>query len=145
MSRRLKVSTREMGDLELFLIYEVDGVWEEEWRPLQGLTSVVDLMTAVPQETMDHCLKGLSKPLVKALGLPPWGVLKKLPSEAKVCHLRDTCVFYDQKTCFPESKNLPWCYEPDISADADVRRLLNDLVQLWRDEVYVILVRETTE
>jgi hypothetical protein len=133
-----------MGPLELFLIYELDGVWEEEWRPLQG-SSVCSLLTVVSQEVMDHCLYGWSSPLFKTLGLPPWGALKKLPEEATRCYQRKNCVFFDKKTCFPVAKRLPWCYEPEISEDEKVRQLGNDIIKLWREGVYVIIVQEVTD
>ena len=37
VSRRLRVRTNEMGFLELYLIYERAGAYEEYWRPLQAV------------------------------------------------------------------------------------------------------------
>lgn len=141
MPRRLKVSTVEMGELELYLIYDEGGVWEEEWRPLQG-TDLTGLMTVVSKEDMDHCLRGWTAPFFKALGLPPWGVLKKLPLAAQKCGQRAQCPMYDRKLCFPTAKRLPWCFEPDVSEDGEARRLASELIKFWREGVYVVLVRE---
>lgn len=143
MSRRLKVDTTEMGRLELYLIYEVDGIWEEEWRPLQGV-EITNLITSVTKTVMDDCLNGFSKPLFKALGLAPWATIIKLPVVAATCARKEGCVFYDRKTCFPRAKKMPFCFEPNVSTNEDTLRLGAELIRLWREGVYVVLVKEDT-
>jgi hypothetical protein len=130
-----------MGFLELYLIYDEGGVWEQNWRPLQG-NEIASLLTTVPKDTIEHALRGWTSPLVKSLGLPPQGALIKLPESARVCTLRDRCPFYDKARCFPTAKRMPWCYEPDGSEDPEVRRLMSEIVKSWREGVYVVLVQE---
>lgn len=132
-----------MGPLELYLIYENDGLWEEQWRPLQG-DAFTSLLTVVPKETMSHCLYGWSSPLVKALGLAPKGALVKLPLAAKECALRETCTFYDGATCFPTAKKMPWCFEPDGLGNPQKRRLASEVIKFWREGVYVVVVQENS-
>ena len=80
MSRTVKVKTREMGDLHLHIIEEKAGVWEEEWRPLQG-TVFAESFTRLPHQVFNEGLKGWTKPLVDSLSVPPEGALRRfLPS-----------------------------------------------------------------
>lgn len=139
MPRRLKIKTHEMGDLELYLIYQYGEYWEDSWLALQG-DPITELLTVVSKETMDHALVGWSKPLVMALGIPPEGALRKLPDPQ--CFSRKMCPFYNKRWCLPLSKNLPHCYGPASIDDFDARNLGGELVSLWREGVYVVLVQE---
>lgn len=141
MSRRLKVATRELGLLELFVIYETNGVWEASWQPLQG-EPITSLLTVISKETWDHALLGWTKPLITALGLAPKGALRKIPLESARCAVRDRCPFYDKKRCTPASTKMPWCYEPDVSDDENKRRLTSEVLRFWLDGVYVLVVQE---
>jgi hypothetical protein len=141
MPRRLKLNTKELGYVEMYLIYSTDDVWEAEWRPLQG-SGIGDLFTVVTKEVMDHAMWGFSKPLVTALGLPPSGALRKIPEPQ--CPKRNDCPFYEPKDCIPTGRNLPHCYEPGgLTADA-ARTLAFEAVRLWREGVYIALVKEVT-
>ncbi len=140
MGRRLKVRTKEMGDLEVYAIYSTAGVWEEDWRPLQSMW-VADLVTKVPAAYMEHALRGLSSPLIKALGLPPWGALRRLPLAARECGQKGVCELYVAQNCHPGSKKMPWCYEPgDLSGALAVRA--TEVITMWRDGVYLIVLEE---
>jgi len=130
-----------MGFLELYLIYNVGGVWEEEWRLLQG-HAITSLITVVSKDTIEHALLGWTTPLVKGLGLPPNGALHKMPAQARVCTLRATCPFYDNAQCFPTAKRMPWCFEPEGSDSSEVRLLATEVIKYWREGVYVVLVQE---
>ena len=141
MPRRLKIDTLEMGFLELFLIFNEHGVWEPEWRPLQG-DALTALFTVVSKDTMDHALKGWSRPLVSALQLAPDGCLIKLPKDAKRCGARANCPFYDKKTCFPTAKKMPWCFVPDGVEGEERVRLAAEVIKFWREGVYVLVVEE---
>src|SRR4051812_1481223 len=100
-----------MGDLQLLLISEeADGRWEPEWEPLRG-TVFGDQFTVMTRETIEHGLHRWSKPVVDALGISPEGALKKIPPGSRECFRRKVCPLYDPKLCFPESKNMPWCFE----------------------------------
>lgn len=139
MPRRLKVPTNEMGDLELYLIYEESGIWELEWRPLQGERSL-DL-PVVSKEHMDQALTGWTRPLVETIGRPPKGMLIKLPIETRKCASRARCPFHRPSDCGHLLAKMPWCYEPE-GVDAGARLLMTEVIKLWREGVYVVLVRE---
>lgn len=141
MSRRLKVITREVGDLQLFLIYETAGVYETEWRPLQG-TDIAALFTPITRELVECALKGYTSPLVKTLGVPPNGALRKLPIAAKECVNKGRCSLFIPRDCVPTAVKMPWCYEPGGIEDENVRRLASEVVGLWRGGVYVLVVSE---
>lgn len=131
-----------MGDLEMFLIYATDGVWEPSWRALQG-TDVGNLFTVLTKEVMDHVLWGYSKPLVTAIGLPPQGALRKVSHPQ--CHKRVGCTFYDRKNCVPTGRNLPHCYQPEGLPSDEARNLAYEAVRLWREGVYIAVVKEVPD
>lgn len=139
MPRRLKVKTLELGDLELYLIYQHGDEWEDEWRPIQG-NPLTELLTVVSKEIWDHALAGFTKPLVKALGIPPQGALRKLPESS--CSQRTHCPFYERKLCNARSKVIRHCFEPDVTDDPVARKLGSDLIRLWSEGVYVVVVNE---
>jgi hypothetical protein len=131
--RRLQIPSQEMGILQLYLIYSYGGVWEQEWLPMQG---VLDL-PVVSKETMDHALRGWSRPLVDALGPPPKGKLLLLPRQARVCAVRERCPSHDPKRCGLLLKKMPWCFEPEgLGASS----LVTQVISHWREEVYVVVV-----
>lgn len=135
MPRRLQIPSREMGTLQLYLIYSQAGLWEEQWAPLQR---VLDL-PAVSKEVMDHALHGWTKPLVDALGPPPKGKLLLLPRSARDCAQRARCPSFDTKRCGLLLKKMPWCFEPD---GLEEKNLVSEVISLWREEVYVVVVLE---
>jgi len=125
-----------MGTLELYLIYDEGGIWELEWRELQGVP--LDL-PEVSKEDMDHALHGWTRPLVDGLGPPPKGMLLKLPKTARLCAHEQTCPFYDKRRCGLFLSKLPWCFE---AAGLEAPKLVAEVIKLWRQEVYVVVVRE---
>lgn len=137
MGRRLKIRTPEMGDLELYLIYQYGEVWEEEWALLQG-QSITNLLTVITQEVMTHALKGWSKPLVTALGIPPEGAIRKLDDPR--CYRRELCPFHVKKSCIPKHPKMPLCFEPEGIEDPTARLLGSELIKLWRAGVYILVV-----
>lgn len=139
MPRRLKLKTQELGDLELQLIYQYGASWEPSWKPLQGAL-IASLLTVVSKEVWDHALAGWTRPLVQALGIPPDGALRKLPSADKLCEKRSICPYYHPKECQPKAKNMPWCFEPSGVRDPNARQLASELLSLWREGVYVLVV-----
>lgn len=141
MPRPVKVKTQEMGQVRLMLIREQGGTWEEEWEPLRG-TVFGDQFTSTTKETIEHALKGWSRPLVDALGIPPEGALKKIPPESRQCFRRHVCPIYDQKICFPEARNMPFCFEPDGVAQEAVRYAATRAFEQWRDRVYLVIIKE---
>ena len=124
------------GTLELYLIYQYGDKWEPEWSALQG--AGLDL-PVVSKETMDHALRGWTKPLVSQLGPPPKGKLIQLPQAARQCSQRGKCPMYDRKSCGLMLRDMPWCYEPEGIQPGGMAA---EIVKLWRDEVYVVVVAE---
>ena len=138
MPRRLTIPSAEMGPVELYLIYEYDGTWEEEWQPLQG---AMDL-PVVTRAVIEHALKGWTRPLADNLGPPPKGQLRRLPSRR--CALekpedKKPCPLHDERRCLLLSSKMPWCFEPNGISPGN---LAGEIVKLWRQEVYVVVVQE---
>jgi len=142
VARGLTLKTMELGDLDLYLIYQYGEVWEEEWRPLQR-EHITTLLTVVSQDLMDHALRGWTSPLVKVLGIPPEGAIRKLTNP--LCYRLLVCPFYDKKSCAPTSPKMPWCFEPAFIEEAEPRQLAAELVRLWRQGVYVLVVTHANE
>jgi hypothetical protein len=134
----MTLNTREMGKLDLYLIYDYAGTWESDWKPLQG-HPVGSLLAKAHHDIIEHAILGFSRPLVKGLGLFPKGLLHKLPSQA--CEHAKTCTLFIAKNCLSTVKAMPWCFEPD-GFDSSVRPLVAELVRLWREQVYVVVVEE---
>jgi hypothetical protein len=131
-----------MGFLELYLIYSESGVWEEEWRTLQAFPDLVEQLPSVSREEMEQALVGWTRPLVNALGPLPQGLLLKLPTSTRLCWARSTCPFYRARDCVSTSKKTPWCFAPDGIEDESIRRLMAEVIRLWREGVYTVVVRE---
>jgi hypothetical protein len=140
VSRRLTIATREMGKVELFLIYDYGGTWELEWRPLQH-DAVAALLTKVHHDTIEHAILGYSRPLVKVLGLEPKGMLHKV---SQACENAKSCPMFIEKNCQSTAKAMPVCFEPAGLASS-VRELAAELVRLWREKVYVVVVEEPAD
>jgi hypothetical protein len=134
----VKVVTQEKGTLEILVVWSEKGLWESEWEPLRG-TLWAGLLTIVKPEVMEHALRGWSKPLVMALGLPPSGALRKIPSEFRQCAQRGTCPLYEAKKCQPVATELPWCFEPEGIEDFQVKEAASRLIQVWHEAVYVVV------
>jgi hypothetical protein len=124
-----------MGTLELYLIYNYDGLWEEQWRTFQNVWDLPE----VTKDVMDMALHRLTRPLVEALGPPPKGVLLKLPIAARSCMARERCPFFNKRRCGILLKQMPWCFVPD---QTPAENLGAELIKLWREGVYVVVVRE---
>jgi hypothetical protein len=133
--RRLQIPSVEIGVVQLYLIYSYSGAWEQEWAPMKG---VLDL-PVVSRETMDHALRGWTRPLVDGLGPAPAGRLLLMPRAARDCALRATCRGFDAKRCGALLRKMPWCFEPD---GVESRLLVTEVINLWRDEVYVVVVED---
>lgn len=131
-----------MGDLELYLIYQYGDQWEDEWSRLQG-SDVAKLLTVVSREVMDQALLGWTYPLVKALGIPPEGALRKF--SGPLCYRRSICPYHQKKSCIPTHPKMPWCFESEALEDPDARRLGSELLRLWRQEVYILVVVHVIE
>lgn len=141
MSRRVRLKTREMGDIEVFAIWcGPGGTWERTWEPLR-CTPVGELIAVVPKVAWDHALHGWGTPFVKARGLPPEGALHKLELRARACFRRKTCPHYDPAHCRPTSQKMPICFEPEGVGD-EALPLVTEILRYWHEGVYVIAVSE---
>jgi len=139
--RELTIPTRELGELKLLIIYSKAGVWESSWRVLQG-GPYADLFTVTLKVTMDHALRGWTSPLVKGLGIPPVGALRKLPTLGHSCYVHSSCPMYHRRECVPSHKSMPWCFQPSGLVSDEERRLAAEVIQKWRDGVYLVVVDE---
>ena len=144
MSRRLKIATQEMGSLDLLLIYQVGEDWEPEWAPLQGSTFAA-ILSVVSDVVMNHAIRGWTKPLITGLGLPPQGSLRKIPPEHWNCEHRLKCPFYRKDTCEPTCKKLSDCFQPENLSGVEARTLAYEAVRLWREGVYIVVVKEPVD
>jgi hypothetical protein len=126
-----------MGPIELYLIYDEGGIWEADWRPMQGAGLALPEVT---KADMDHALHGWTRPLVSALGPPPEGRLRLLPKAARHCEHARTCSLFDKKRCGILIPKMPWCFEPAGFLTAP--QLVAEVVKMWRAQVYVLLVKE---
>lgn len=124
----------------MLLISVEEGRWEAEWEPLRG-TVFGDQFSVITKEVLEHALKRWSRPLADTLGIPPIGALKKIPLEGRECFRRGKCPLYNPKQCFPEAKNMAWCFEPDGVADETVRYAATRAFEYWRDGVYLVVVQ----
>ena len=137
MARQVKLQTREMGDLHLMLIRSRAGEWESYWQLLKD-TPYASYLTRISKETLDHALHGWTSPLVKALGPTPAMILHRLSPDARQCVLWDKCVFYRKRDCTPKAPKMPNCFQPQgVPAE-----LGYEVLRLWRDSVYIVLVEE---
>lgn len=139
MSRQVCLPTREMGDIHVLLISCTGGKWEPEWDSLRG-TVFGDQFSVVSHDAVTLALKRLSKPLTQALGIQPQGALRKIPLKSRKCANHERCPLFDPKQCFPEAKNMPWCFEPAGVEPESVRLLATQAIELWRRGVYIVVV-----
>lgn len=141
MPRELLLPTKELGDLKLFLIYAKDGVWEATWRPLQHLP-IAESFTVTTKAIMDHALRRWTSPLVKALSIPPDGAIRKLSVLNQTCSASLDCPMFHRAECTPTHKKMPWCFQPGGMVTDEARRLAAEVVQKWREGVYLVVVGE---
>jgi hypothetical protein len=141
VSRRLTIGTKELGNIQVLLIYCRGDEWEPEWRALKG-HPVANLFSVTTEADLNHALSGWTSPLVKGLGLAPSLALHSLPE--KRCALWGTCVFRRPVDCLSTSKKTPWCFEPFGLEGDEAKNLGREVVQLWREGVYMLVVQQET-
>ena len=126
--------------MELYLIYQTGEDLEPEWKPLQG-SPLLDPVTVVSKEVLDHVLHGFSFPFVQQLGPSPEGCVRKLLPVFRQCAQRERCIFYDRVRCVPTSRKMPNCYQPD-GVEGEAVSLGAEIVRLWHENVYIVVVQE---
>jgi hypothetical protein len=132
----MKLPTAERGELEVLAL---DG-WEPDWAPLRG-TVFGNQLTVMPREALNHALHGFSRPLSRALGIPPVGALRKIPKPSRACYARRKCPFFVPRNCSPTADKMPWCFDPDIEDEA-LRSAAARAIGYWREGVYVLVVTD---
>jgi len=144
VSRRVKLPTQEMGEVQLMLLDD----WESPWDLLRG-TPIGDQFSVVTREAINHALHRLSRPLVDSLGIPPEGALRKVPAVSRLCWLRlkragmrRSCPLQGPE-CTIRSPKMPICFEPDGIEDEATRTIATQVIGLWREKVYVVVVVST--
>jgi len=140
MSRRMKLASVEMGDIEVLTILgNTDGTWEPPWDLLRP-SLVGDLVSVVAKESLDHILWGLSRPFVVSLGIPPEGALRKLPKSYYSCCYEKRCPFRNDR-CSPKAKGMPWCFEPN-EEDEKLRSVVAQTIALWHEGAYLVVIHD---
>jgi hypothetical protein len=136
----MKLPTHEMGEIELLAIRVREDLWESEWEPVRG-TIFGDQFSHASQETLNHALYGLSRPLVDALSVPPAGALRKVQKPSKECYRRRKCPIYIPAWCFVTSPKMPWCFEPESLGDEVQRKVATKAIEYWRQGVYLVVIQ----
>lgn len=138
MSRRIKIATDP--PLLLLTISESQGKWEPDWETLRG-TLFEKLFSQVDRRTLDVAIRGHTGPLVKALGIPPEGALRKMPS--RECEKKETCTFYDNRKCLLLSSAMPWCFVPEgLDVPEELEPLVMEVLAAWKEQRYIVVVKE---
>lgn len=111
---------------------------DSPWGRLQFLvgTDWEQFFPRVPVGILDMALRGHATPLMKILGPPPRGFLKRLPVVEGLCAQRGTCISYTP-LCVPGPK-VPMCWEPSTFKGEEAS-MVSDVVRLWADGVVIIV------
>ena len=132
MPRRLKVRTREMGDVNVWLLQPE----HPQWQALEG-TPMGNLIAKMPRTALEHALNGWSRPFVDAIGIPPDGAIRKLPRVHHECAMRKTCSMWRNASCRSTARDMPVCFEPD-----GLPAVAAEVIRYWREGVYVLVTGE---
>ncbi len=114
-------------------------MWEPAWAAFQG-HPITTLFAAVSKADMDHALHGWTRPFVDQLGPAPALLLRKLPQHT--CTHKERCVLFDKRKCVPTNPKMPWCFQP-VGTDEQTGPLAAESIRLWREGVYIVIVKET--
>lgn len=138
MSRRIVIPSDP--PIRLLTISESKGTWESEWEPLKG-TIFEGLFSHVDRRVIDEAIRGHVGPLVKSLGIPPEGALRKMPS--RECGKRKSCIFYDNRKCLLLSSKMPWCFVPEgLDVTEELEPLVMEVLAAWKEPRHIVVVRE---
>ena len=92
----------------------------------------------IPGDVMSHALHGRATPLMRLIGAPPHGNMKKIPDPYRVCQMCKGCVIFDKAICNPNPK-IPVCYLPP-NLDQDQQTAAALVALAWKENRYVIVV-----
>lgn len=142
MSREVRVNTKEVGPLDLLVIYRRDGVLEPAWVGLDAAPEFLRLIPSVSFDDFESVLRGFSWLLVSALKLDPDLTRRRLMLTHANCDRKKTCKLYARADCTIGSKKIPWCFEPIVPAPAV--DACKNAIQTWVSGRYIVIVTRTT-
>lgn len=149
MSREMTIEQKKWGIYYLFVLHEsTDGTWDDqEWEAVRQhdeTDELVDLFSRVTWESYDDALHGYTMPLIEELELDPESCLIKGQLALSQCLHHEVCPSYDEDACYGH-KEPPPCYEPTIEeADYNLRSTVARIYELWRNDVWIVVVEEDT-
>ena len=128
-------------DLWLRTIPCENGVWLGEWRKLQTTDQyreLIDLISFVPYEVVEHAIRGYTNPLENALGPPPEACLLVMSHEE--CAEKKHCAMYNPERCYPCFK-APICFDLEFRS-LETAPLIRTVLRSWIDHYYVVATEE---
>lgn len=142
--RLVKLNTVPLGMVNIAAVQEsLEGTWNAFDQIRAQLPELATaLIPRVPFQVWDHGLKGLHKPLTDALGRPPYANLIQVPEKYQTCGSKLGCPMYRKDTCKVQTKDevIPLCFKPEPDASEDLASEFYELVRLWRDKTYVVVI-----
>jgi len=94
------------------------------------------LIPVVDGESFSHAVHGYPLILMRVIGPPPYALMKKIPSNYRVCQQYEKCIIFDSKICHPCPK-VPECYQPPNVEHPELIALVS---KAWKEGRYVIIV-----
>jgi hypothetical protein len=149
MSRRITIEDEDWGEYELFVLWESEnGQWDDvEWseiREIEEIQPLIELFSRVTWESYQDALNGNSMHLIRELGLPPEKCLIKGDIPVSKGFYHEECPAYDKAECFGH-KSPPPCFSPTVEeVSFEVREIVSDIYEYWRNDVWIIIVEEDT-
>lgn len=115
--------------------------WFTSWGELNLLrnSTIGNLLSVASQETVDQAYRKWTRPLHQQLGLAPDECLRKARRYHRECYLRAGCQLAGSE-CLLDDPKRPWCFEPVGVEDAVQRALAAQVLDAWREGVWVVVV-----
>lgn len=120
---------------------EFGSIADDPWGTLACLkgTPWGDVIQEVPGELLSHALHGRATPLMRVLGPPPNGLMRKIPEPYRMCDLgKSGCIIYRKSDCHPCAK-MPDCYVPP-GLDRHTQFIASLVALAWKENRYVVVV-----
>jgi hypothetical protein len=123
----------------------------DNWGELEPLreTTWSEGVCFVSGEALSHALHGFFPPLQRELGREPRASARRVSKKEGECLMREECINWQPDLCKPGGKikkeiGPPDCYYPPIDASPDNPsvRLLTEVALAWKENRYVIVVKE---
>lgn len=104
-----------------------------------GLPEWVDLLVpVVPASEIRMALDRYSEPLIRSFQYTPDQCLDRVPAVDRICQVRKGCFGWKEK-CLDLKKNT--CALLTVGEDPNLYTDLSSLVNLWRDDYYVVVAK----